>query len=70
LISRIPVTSSSIKSIGYGENQVLEVEFLKGDIYIYNLVEKEVFEEFIKTSSKGRFYIKHIKGKYPSEKKL
>lgn len=70
-ISRIPVESSQLKSIGYDpETQTLEVEFASGSggIYRYSNFEQDAWDDFMKSESKGSFFIRNIKknpAKYP-----
>jgi KTSC domain len=64
-INRIPVSSSNISSIGYDQDsQILEEEFLKGNIYQYFDVPQAVYEEFLSADSKGKYLIAQIKGNY------
>ncbi len=64
-MERIRVRSSNIRSIGYDEiTHTLEIEFHHGGIYQYYKVPKSVFEAFMATRSKGKFFFKNIKEKY------
>jgi hypothetical protein len=63
------VLSTVIEWIGYEEKKnMLQVEFLSGDIYQYERVEKSVFQDFLNASSHGRFFEDHIKSRYYSRK--
>ena len=54
LIARVAVKSSSISSVGYWkEGLVLEIEFITGDVYEYQKVPAECFEEFVRAPSCG-----------------
>lgn len=65
-IQRTPVTSASLASVGYDEQQrVLEIEFRNGGIYRYSGVTKEFFAQFMSANSKGRFFALKIRGKFP-----
>jgi len=61
-MERIPVSSSTLSSIGYDpETYTLEVEFLKGGVYQYYNVPGEIFEQFLHAGSKGTFLDQNIK---------
>jgi hypothetical protein len=63
----VHVNSSSIKAIAY-ESQLkeMEVTFHRGDQREYHFygVPPDVFQEFALSSSPGRYYADHIKGRY------
>lgn len=81
-MTRKPVTSSQIKSIGYDPiSQTLEIEFQPskkqiaakedGSIYRYSSVSPELYAALLEAKSIGRFYITQIKNdpkQYPFEK--
>ncbi len=57
-----PVQSSNIISIGHdGTN--LYVNYKSGT-YVYENVDKSVYESLLSSDSKGRFMNENIKGKY------
>lgn len=61
-ISRSPVESSNIASIGYDEaDKVIEIEFWSGGVYRYMDCEKELYDAFLDSKSKGQFFHKKIK---------
>lgn len=61
-----PVQSSSIRRVGYdAERRELGVEFLHGGTYVYQEVAEAVFEAFLATESKGRFFHAHVLDRYP-----
>ena len=61
-MDRKPVASSNIKSIAYNEEQrVLEIEFVRGGIYAYSNVPKDVYESLKNAPSTGKYFIKYIK---------
>ena len=67
-MNRIKVKSSTIIAIGYNEKEkLLEVEF-KTATYRYSNVEKEVYDKFMKSESKGKFVWANINGRYRYEK--
>lgn len=70
MIPHIPVSSSSVKTIGYDEKtQTLHVDFHKSGMYIYHNVPPETYDSFMKSESKGQFLHQNIKGQHQHEKK-
>lgn len=68
-MERIPVTSKNIQSVGYdAESQTLEVEFNTGALYQYANVSQEIFDGFIGSDSKGKYFAANIKGRYSFSK--
>lgn len=62
-ITRMPIESSNIKSIGYHENtRTLEIEFLKGPIWRYTPITPQAWVDFSKAKSKGTYFATHIRG--------
>lgn len=60
---RDPVTSSSLNSVGYDpKRQILEVEFVDGDVYQYFDVPRQTYEAFMQAESMGQFMNWRIKG--------
>ena len=57
------VKSSTIKSINYSDTDLL-VEFVSGNKYEFHNVKKDVYENFINSESKGKYFASNIKGKY------
>ena len=65
-MNRDYVASSNVASIGYDQmTETLEVEFLNGSIYQYYNVPKNMYDQLMKDSSKGRFLNTYIKNAYP-----
>jgi hypothetical protein len=61
-MTRLPVLSSSIRSIGFDASAgVLEVEFQDGEIYQYCDVPREVHDQLIAAKSVGAFKVPQIK---------
>lgn len=61
----IPVESSFIKEVGYSESlEIFEIRFKNGRKYTYRDIPKGVFNEFMDSDSKGRFYSNVIKPMY------
>jgi hypothetical protein len=68
-MKRINVISSSIKSVGYDANdQVLEIEFVRGAIYQYQQVHYEDVIDLIFAESVGKYFSQYIKNNYKFEK--
>ena len=54
--------SSALRTGGYDKaSQTLELEYTNGGIYQYFPVPPEVYDEFLKAESKGKFINLHIK---------
>ena len=61
------VASSNISYVNYdGDENILEVEFKNGAVYSYDAVPEHVFEFFLESPSKGKFFHQHIRNKYPA----
>ena len=68
-MTRVPVDSSNIKSLGYDDkSKTLEVEFTNGAVYRYSGVGKRTFEKLMETKSKGTYFHENIRGKYSYER--
>ena len=69
-MDRDPVESTTILSIGYNSiSKLLEVEFKKGQVYVYSDVPEEIYNNLMTSVSIGSalsYLIK--KGGYPYEK--
>jgi hypothetical protein len=64
-MERIPVTSTSIASVGYdAASYVLEVEFGNGHVYQYFDVPESVVREFREASSLGTYLNMYIRDAY------
>lgn len=74
----ITVESSNISQIGFEENysisfnqvprNVLRIVFWNGNTYDFYNVEKEVYNSFLDSDSKGSYFHANIKNEYPNEK--
>jgi hypothetical protein len=65
-IDRIIVHSSTLNSIGYAEgDRVLEATFRNGDVYHYVLVPTAVWNGLVSADSKGAYFNRHIRDRYP-----
>ncbi len=63
----IPVQSSNIKAAGH-EGSTLRIQYGNGTEYDFKGVSAEVFNRFMESDSKGRFFHKNIRGKFDSAK--
>ena len=65
------VKSSLLDKVGYDpEAKVLAVQMnYSSDVYLYRDVPMDVFDDLLAADSKGAYYVKHIKGKYKTERK-
>ena len=63
------VESSLIARYGYDpQKQEMDIEFHKGGLYRYTGVTQEAFNAFLQAPSKGKHFLRFIKGAYPYEK--
>jgi len=61
-MTRTPVKSSNLVSIGYDEeSKTLEVEFKRNRIYQYWPITRSGYERLMNSESKGSFFNKYIK---------
>lgn len=64
-MERYSVASSNVASVGYDDaTETLEVEFVDGAVYQYYGVPRNVYDQFMGNSSKGRFLNTYIKNAY------
>lgn len=57
------IKSTVIKSLDYNKNrQDLKVNFNSGKVYIYTPVSNEFYNKLNKSTSKGKFFNKNIRG--------
>ena len=62
--------STLIASYGYEpKSRDLDIHFRSGPTWRYSSVPEPVFLEFLRSQSKGKYFLKHIRSQYP-EKKL
>jgi len=63
---REPVESTALRSIGYDPDfPALEIEFRVGRIYRYEGVPPQVHQALRASDSKGGFFNREIRGRYP-----
>ncbi|MFW5895402.1 MAG: KTSC domain-containing protein [archaeon] len=68
-LKSVNIDSSLIKkAIYYRDKNELVVEFRNGGAYQYRDVEERVYRSLVTADSPGRYYNRHIKGKYFSLK--
>lgn len=62
---RSVVSSSTLTSVGYdGGARLLGIEFRHGGVYRYQEVPRAVFEELMRSPSKGRCFDERIRDRY------
>lgn len=63
--TRTPVSSSSLRSVGYDEEDgALEIEFNHGGVYRYMDVPRDVYQELLSARSHGGYFHDHVRGEY------
>ncbi|PRX49196.1 KTSC domain-containing protein [Prauserella shujinwangii] len=66
---REPVDSSVLRSVGHDPaHRVLEVEFRNDRVYRYLGVEHAVYTELMAAASKGRYFNRFVRDRYPYER--
>lgn len=61
----IRVSSSAIEAIGYDPTTMrMQIRFTSGNTYPFCRVPKDVFDRFMRASSKGDFYNSYIRDRY------
>jgi len=65
---RFPVNSSLIVAVTYAADAALDIEFTSGSKYRYFAVPQRVLRDFLAAASKGVFFNRHIKPRYPCTK--
>ena len=64
-----PVESTNLSGIGYdAEKKILSVRFRSGAIYNYANVDLDTATDFYAAPSRGSYFARNIKGKYPGMK--
>lgn len=64
-----PISSSLLKAASYNEAaKVLTLQFVKGDVYNYEGVSKELFDGLMSADSKGKFFRKNIRDQFKTVK--
>jgi hypothetical protein len=66
---RIKVEQNYLRSVGYdSSNQVLEIEFRRGEVYQYINVPAAVYTDLINAPSRGKYFNANIKEAYSYRK--
>ena len=70
-IEMTSVESSLLDKVGYDpETKTLVIQMNNSsDRYVYSDVPQAVYDNLMDAPSKGSFYVKKIKGQYPSQRK-
>jgi len=65
------VKSSFLSKVGYDpKEKVLAIQMINNsDTYLYKNVPLSLYDDLLAAESKGAFYVKKIKGKFPTERK-
>ena len=64
-MNRTLVSSSNLKSVGYGQSSnTLEIEFHGGRVYQYYNVPKRIYQGLMAASSHGKYHHRRIKDSY------
>lgn len=64
-MSRTPVASSNVKSVGYDvQARILEVEFVSGALYQYDAVDDLTFMRLLNAPSIGKAFHALVRGKF------
>jgi hypothetical protein len=66
-MNRIRVLSRSLHSIGY-EDGILEIQFHKSGVYRYSGVPNVLCQGLMAAVSKGQYFSRHIKDRFPCQK--
>src|SRR5438067_72080 len=66
-MKRLPVNSTTLRAVGYDAvKRTLEIEFHNGALYEYENIDRDVYEQLISATSKGRYFDHEIRAKsYP-----
>ena len=65
---RTTVESSVLSSIGYSLDTTLDLEFRSGAIYRYFAVPSAVFQGLIAAESKGIYFNRSIRNRFPCQR--
>ena len=62
---RVDLESTSLSAATYQEQSAsLELEFQRGAVYRYNGVPAQVYQEFLQSESKGRYFNQRIRNHF------
>jgi len=69
VVDYVTVISGNIQAVGWDSPpNTLYVKFKAGTQYAYVGVPKNIFDALLKAPSKGQFFAKHIRDKYPTRR--
>jgi len=64
-VRRVAVDSSALSAVGYDPaTNVLELEFVEGDVYRYFAVPRRIHRELLAAESLGRYFLTNIRDRY------
>lgn len=62
----VPVESSTLAAVGYDAvRKLLQLEFRSGAVYQYFGVPAAIYESLLNATSKGSFFNRSIRGRFP-----
>jgi hypothetical protein len=65
----IPVSSGNIRAVGYSTDEsALYVDFVNGRRYRYRGVPQSVYRQLMAAGSKGRYFWRSIRDRYPYDR--
>jgi hypothetical protein len=64
----IAVESSLLVAVRYSSDQILELHFHSGAIYRYFKVPAEVFQDLLTAQSKGTYFNRQIRDRFPYQR--
>ena len=68
-VRRVPVESTSVKSVGYDpDTGTMEVEFVSGAVYEYLGVPPKVHRELVGAESIGGYFTQYVRDRYFTQK--
>ena len=66
---RVSLNSTTLASASYdGRHANLELEFRDGTRYLYSVVAPNVYRELLRATSKGSFFNRYIRNRFPYAK--
>jgi hypothetical protein len=64
-----PVSSDNIRAVGYSTDEgALYVDFVSGSRYRYRGVPSLVYRQLLAASSKGQFFWRNVRDRYPHDR--
>jgi hypothetical protein len=68
-MQRQKIKSSTFLSVGYEKkNKIFEAEFTSNEVYQYLNVSQKIYNNFMSSNSKGRYFNKYIKDVFTCNK--